>query len=108
VATYQAEAGFTWLNLLATIGAGFISLGMLAFLSNIAWSVVKKRRAGPDPWQAHTLEWATSSPPPERNFTAAHPLPPITSNAPLLDLRKRESALEDMAAPAGAAPGSER
>jgi cytochrome c oxidase subunit 1 len=97
VATYQAEAGFTLDNLLATIGAGFISLGMLAFLTNIAWSVVKKRRVGPNPWQAHTLEWATSSPPPERNFTDAHPLPPITSNAPLLDLRKRHSELDETA-----------
>jgi cytochrome c oxidase subunit 1 len=38
-----------------------------------------------DPWLGHTLEWATSSPPPALNFE--RPLPPIRSYAPLLDLR---------------------
>jgi cytochrome c oxidase subunit 1 len=36
-----------------------------------------------------TLEWATSSPPPRHNFD--RPLPPITSFAPLYDLRHRLS-----------------
>ena len=47
----------------------------------------RRRRvvAGNDPWLGHTLEWATSSPPPPLNFE--RPLPPIRSYAPLLDLR---------------------
>ena len=45
----------------------------------------RARPAGEDPWGAHTLEWATSSPPPRHNFDA---LPPIRSYAPLLDLRE--------------------
>jgi cytochrome c oxidase subunit 1 len=40
--------------------------------------------AGDDPWQANTLEWYTSSPPPPHNFDS---LPPIRSERPLADLR---------------------
>ena len=40
--------------------------------------------AGADPWEANSLEWATSSPPPEHNFTW---LPPIRSERPVFDLR---------------------
>ena len=46
--------------------------------------------AGDDPWEAYTLEWATSSPPPPYNFDG--PLPPITSERPLFDLRMRAVA----------------
>lgn len=42
-----------------------------------------------NPWQAHTLEWATSSPPPRYNFDLTHPIPRIRSYAPLLDLREQ-------------------
>ena len=45
----------------------------------------KGELAGDDPWEGHTLEWVTTSPPPQGNFTA--PLPEITSDRPLLDLR---------------------
>jgi len=55
------------------------------FLGNVAVSLRRRRPAGDDPWGAHTLEWATSSPPPRFNFEA---LPPIRSFAPLLDLRE--------------------
>ena len=48
------------------------------------------RPAGDDPWQGHTLEWATSSPPPRYNFAA---LPAIRSYAPLLDLRESREAV---------------
>ncbi|HET9442616.1 MAG TPA: hypothetical protein VFO65_04790, partial [Acidimicrobiales bacterium] len=40
--------------------------------------------AGDDPWGGHTLEWATTSPPPEHNFTR---LPPIRSDRPVFDER---------------------
>ena len=49
-------------------------------------SLRRRVPAGDDPWQGHTLEWATTSPPPPLNFEA--PLPPIRSYAPLLDLRE--------------------
>ena len=56
------------------------------FLLNVVVSLRRRVPAGDDPWLGHTLEWATSSPPPPLNFEA--PLPPIRSYAPLLDLRE--------------------
>ncbi|MFF0462574.1 cytochrome c oxidase subunit I [Streptomyces mexicanus] len=99
VATYAAFDGVTWLNLLASIGAGFLAVGISVFVVNVLWTLraVALGRAAPagdDPWQAHTLEWATSSPPPRLNFAAGRPLPPVTSFAPLLDLRERREAAE--------------
>ncbi|PRX43426.1 cytochrome c oxidase subunit 1 [Prauserella shujinwangii] len=90
VASYLPTDGFSTFNLIASIGAGILGLGMLAFAVNVVRSLTKrKERAAPDnPWRAHTLEWATSSPPPPLNFDDKHPIPPIRSYAPLLDLRR--------------------
>ena len=79
------------LNLVSAIGGavvvGAAVLGILAVLGARA-----SRREGPgdDPWNGHTLEWATSSPPPVGNFAS---LPEITSEAPLYDAR--HAALRD-------------
>jgi cytochrome c oxidase subunit 1 len=85
VADYAASEGWTGANLVSTIGAYVIALGMLAFALNVMVSWLQGRPAGPDPWGGQTLEWATSSPPPRHNFTG--PLPPIRSAEPLMDLR---------------------
>jgi cytochrome c oxidase subunit 1 len=61
---------------------------VLVFLINLVVSLRGRVHAGPDPWRAHTLEWATSSPPPPHNFGA---LPPIRSYAPLLDAREAQA-----------------
>jgi cytochrome c oxidase subunit 1 len=84
ISRYPAHPGWGTLNLLESIGAGIIALGVLIFLVNVALSLLARVPAGPDPWLGQTLEWATSSPPPPHNFDA--PLPPIGSYAPLLDL----------------------
>lgn len=90
MSTYPAGAGFTTLSLISSIGAGIIGLSICVFAWNIyasvRWSTVP---AGPDPWRAHTLEWATSSPPPRFNFNLAYPVPKVRSYAPLLDYRER-------------------
>jgi cytochrome c oxidase subunit 1 len=74
------------LNLISTIGAFTIAVGIAVFLANVAISLRSRRPAGPDPWGAQTLEWWTSSPPPRHNFDS---LPEISSYAPLLDRRRR-------------------
>jgi cytochrome c oxidase subunit 1 len=56
----------------------------LPFLWNLWVSWRKPVVAGDDPWEGHTLEWATTSPPPPHNFSS---LPPIRSDRPLWDLR---------------------
>jgi cytochrome c oxidase subunit 1 len=68
VYTYPAASGWGPLNLLATSGVALITAAVLIFL----YDVIRARRQGAqapaDPWQAGTLEWATSSPPPPYNF----------------------------------------
>lgn len=92
VVTYATFDGFGLLNLLASIGAAFLAAGMTVFVVNVLWTLRRRHLgraepAGDDPWEGHTLEWATTSPPPRLNFPADRPLPPVTSFAPLLDRR---------------------
>jgi cytochrome c oxidase subunit I len=85
ISRYPSHPGWGTLNLIETIGAGIIALGVVAFVVNVFVSLRARVLAGDDPWLGHTLEWATTSPPPRLNFE--RPLPPVRSYAPLLDLR---------------------
>ncbi len=73
IATYRADEGFAFWNMVATIGAFAIAAGVAMLLWNIYKSTRDWRRAGrpavgPDPWDARGLEWMTASPTPEHNF----------------------------------------
>jgi cytochrome c oxidase subunit 1 len=85
ISRYAQHPGWGTLNLIETIGAGIIALGVLLFVINVIVSLRRREIAGNDPWLGHSLEWATTSPPPPHNFDG--PLPPIKSYSPLLDLR---------------------
>ncbi len=85
VDAYPTSPGWQALNALATAGAALIALSILVFIVNVVVSLRHREPAGADPWRGHTLEWATSSPPPRHNFDR---LPPIRSHAPLLDERE--------------------
>ncbi|MBS0390379.1 MAG: cytochrome o ubiquinol oxidase subunit I [Proteobacteria bacterium] len=57
--------------LIAACGAGLVALGIASFLIQIAVSYLRREQLRDhtgDPWDARTLEWATSSPPPQYNF----------------------------------------
>jgi cytochrome c oxidase subunit 1 len=84
IADYASNVGWNDLNLAATIGGFLIAASMIPFLWNVFSSLRSGRIAGDDPWEANTLEWATSSPPPPYNFDR---LPEIRSERPLFDLR---------------------
>jgi cytochrome c oxidase subunit 1 len=66
--TYPEGMGWDFMNLLETIGAFVIALSVLMFIVNIFFSYQRRQAVWSDPWDARTLEWATSSPPPEYNF----------------------------------------
>jgi cytochrome c oxidase subunit 1 len=91
IADYSPTAGWNDLNLAATIGGFTIGLSMLPFFWNVYISLRNGEEAGDDPWEANTLEWATSSPPPAWNFDR---LPAITSERPLFDARHGRSGKE--------------
>ena len=66
--TYPTGMGWDFWNLIVTIGGFTIALSVLVFLINVALSRARRDEAGDDPWDARTLEWSMSSPPPEHNF----------------------------------------
>jgi cytochrome c oxidase subunit I len=85
--TYQPGRGWDIWNLLSTIGAFLQAAGAIYLVVNLLWSGRKGKIAGDDPWDAWTLEWATTSPPPDYNFET---LPEVRSRRPLWDLKHPE------------------
>ncbi len=83
VPDYVTAYGFEWMNLVSSIGAFLLAASTFPFLWNAWRSWRHGDLAGDDPWGGHTLEWATTSPPPAANFD--DPLPPIRSNRPVWD-----------------------
>jgi cytochrome c oxidase subunit 1 len=84
VAIYLKGAEWETPNLVATAGSALLALGVVAFIAAMVVSLRRKRPAGGDPWGGYSLEWATSSPPPEHNFEQ---LPRIRSERPAYDAR---------------------
>jgi cytochrome c oxidase subunit 1/cytochrome c oxidase subunit I+III len=82
VFTYPDLPGWGWMNMISTVGAFFMAGAALLLVGNIGASLLHGKIAGDNPWNAWTLEWAASSPPPHENF---HTLPPILNRRPLWD-----------------------
>lgn len=82
--TYQSDRGWDELNLISTIGVFFQAVGILFFAYNLLYSWFRGRKAGDDPWDAWTLEWATTSPPADYNFSKT---PVVKSRRPLWDAK---------------------
>ena len=89
IADYAASSGWSELNLAATIGGFVIAFAMLPFFWNVLVSLRNGKIAGDDPWEANTLEWVTTSPPPAYNFDH---LPEIRSERPVFDARHGRTA----------------
>jgi cytochrome c oxidase subunit 1 len=85
--TYEPRPGWGPLNLLISIGAFIQAVAVLVFLGNLIFSYFKGPKAGNDPWDAWTLEWSVSSPPPPYNFAK---IPVVQSRRPLWDLKHPE------------------
>jgi cytochrome c oxidase subunit 1 len=74
------------LNMISTIGAFILGVGILVTAINVLISAKRGPVAGPDPWKGNTLEWFTTSPPPVNNFDA---VPRIRSVEPMKDIRRQ-------------------
>lgn len=82
VYTYLPGLGWDWLNFISSIGAFMIATGVALFLVNAFRSLRQGKFVGNDPWNAGTLEWSISSPPPNYNFSK---FPVVKSRHPLWD-----------------------
>jgi cytochrome c oxidase subunit I len=98
---YPSGEGLSAYNLISTIGAFILAIGVLLTLINVLISIKNGKRAGNDPWQGNTLEWFTTSPPPPNNFDT---IPRVRSVEPMKDIRREVLAhskpVETVAQPA--------
>ena len=105
VYTYLPETGWGTLNLIASMGAFILAIGVLVFVINVVWARRAGVVAGDNPWAADTLEWTTTSPPPNYNFhnvpvvQGRYPIWQATEDAPVvrgLSTTKRETLVSSV------------
>lgn len=89
VYTYPRGLGLEGVNMLSTVGSFVLGIGILLVLVNIWHGLRHGAKAGDNPWDAPTLEWATTSPPPAYNFAI---IPAIASRHPLWEGRLGEGS----------------
>ena len=87
VYTYTNQ-DWAFLNLLSSLGSAVLAASTLVFVWNLWHSLRHGKEAGPNPWDAWTLEWLTPSPPPPYNFAT---IPTVRSRRPLWDLAHPEA-----------------
>ncbi|WP_409192715.1 cytochrome c oxidase subunit I [Bradyrhizobium sp. RDM4] len=80
VYTYTPDMGWDRLNLLSSSGAALFGLSFVLLIVNAFVSGRRGALAGNNPWDASTLEWATTSPPPSYNFER---IPAVDHREPL-------------------------
>jgi cytochrome c oxidase subunit 1/cytochrome c oxidase subunit I+III len=87
VYTYSGDMGWGTWNLVATLGSYVFAIGIALVIVNFWISLKRGAMAGSNPWNAPSLEWSTSSPPPVYNFAV---IPTIASRYPLWEDQMEE------------------
>jgi cytochrome c oxidase subunit I+III len=82
VYTYLPGLGWDIFNFISTIGVFILTVGILLFILNVIYGLIRGEPAGDNPWGSGSLEWATTSPPQPYNFAM---LPIVQSRYPLWD-----------------------
>jgi cytochrome c oxidase subunit I+III len=85
--TYPPHLGWYGWNLLESLGSYVLTVGLVLIVLNLLVSLRRGAPAGNDPFDGATLEWATTSPPPEYNFTV---IPTVSSPYPMWDRPDRQ------------------
>ncbi|WP_314373459.1 cytochrome c oxidase subunit I [Sphingomonas paucimobilis] len=80
--TYAEGMGWTWLNLLSSVGGFLQAFGFALFLIDVVLQIWLGRIHRRNPWGATTLEWAMPIPAPAYNFAS---LPTVSTRDPLAD-----------------------
>ncbi len=62
VYTYEPDLGWNTTNLISTLGAYLLAIGLVAVVASVVWGLLRGAPAGPNPWNANTLEWSVPSP----------------------------------------------
>lgn len=68
--TYLAGFGWELWNMVSTIGAFLLGIGIAICFVNLVWTVFRGKKVGADPWDGRTLEWSLPTPVPSYNFAA--------------------------------------
>jgi cytochrome c oxidase subunit I len=102
---FYGSEGFDGYNLVASIGAFVMAVGVLLEMGNVAYGYSRGVATGHDPWEAGTLEWFATSPPPLHNFDV---VPDVRSHEPLYDIRRAIRERTRTWRPPKPAPASER
>jgi cytochrome c oxidase subunit I len=88
--TYREGLGWDVWNLLSSIGAALLAIGLATFLAVVLHAIRYGPAAPPDPWGGDTLEWTTASPPADYNFAV---IPRVFSLHPTWDDRSVDSVV---------------
>jgi cytochrome c oxidase subunit 1 len=85
VYTYPDLPGWGILNFISTAGGFLMGLAVLLLIYTLVKAIRNGRLAESDPWDANTLEWTTTSPPPLKNFQYVIP---VKSARPYRDYKR--------------------
>lgn len=93
VFTFRADQGWDLFNLISSIGAAFMAIGVIILVVNIIITAVKNVPVGNDPWEdGRTLEWAIPQPVPFYNFKQT----PLVRGLDTFWIEKQEGNKEGM------------